>query len=188
MSQIRFIEASGEALQILGEVRAKYFPELSKAIIKVLFDTKKRMHGPKIVLGRILKANDLVRRLTDDLAESGCDYVMFLDQVAFENIALADKIRLIRHELRHCKVIIKDEDDPPKYKVIPHDIEDFIAEVEFNKDDVGWASRAAALAGEIYEQRKEMEAEEKGAETPAPPKEEEAPATPPVRRRIPIKR
>jgi hypothetical protein len=171
----RFIDASDEARKVLAEVRAGWFdPILEAATIKVLFDTKLRKRGGKIVLGRILKANDLIRRLTDDLAEDGVDYVLFLDQVAFENIPEKDKVRLVRHELRHCKVTGTVE--KPKYKVIPHDIEDFVVEIELNKDNVGWASNAAQLVSDIYDQfeeeRKEQEAkkEEKPADPASAPK------------------
>ena len=149
----RFINGSDEARETLSSVREQWFPMLDKAIIKVLFDTKKRTSGGKIVLGRILKANDLIRRLTDDLAEEGCDYILFLDQIAFENIPDEDKIRLVRHELRHCRVI--ETPKAIKYKIIPHDIEDFQIEIELNKDNIGWAKNAVQLVSDIYEQVEE---------------------------------
>lgn len=158
----RFIEATEEAVKMMEEVRAEYFPALENANIKVLFDTKKRQRGGRIVLGRILRANDLIRRLTDNVAEEGCDYIMFLDQVVFENINDVDRKRLIRHELRHCKVVGTEE--KPKYKVIPHDIEDFVIEIELNKDNVGWAKNAAEMASLIYDQIEEAKKEEEGEE------------------------
>jgi len=162
----RFVEASAEATERMNAVRAEYFSQLTIATIKVLFDTKLRKRGDKIVLGRMMKANDLIRRLTDDLAEEGCDYILFLDQIAYENIPPEDKTRLVRHELRHCKITGTPE--KPRFKVIPHDLEDFTIEVELNKDCIGWASNAAQLALGIYEQveddRKDKEA------VPAPKK------------------
>jgi hypothetical protein len=149
----RFIDGSEEANELTKEVREQYFPNLEKAFIKVLFDTKMRKKGNKLVLGRMLKCNDLIRKLTDTQVEDGCDYIMFLDQVVFENISREDKIRLIRHELRHCKAYdtVK-EGERPKYKLVPHDIEDFVIEIELNKDNVGWASNAVQLATDIYDQ------------------------------------
>jgi hypothetical protein len=143
----------------MESVRKQHFPYLDSATIKVLFDTKKRKKGGKIVLGRMLKANDLIRRLTDDLAEEGCDYIMFLDQVVFENIPDKDKVRLVRHELRHCLVVGTEE--KPKYKLVPHDIEDFEVEIKLNADNVGWASKAAQVAIDIYKQREEEKEGEK---------------------------
>jgi len=156
---IRFEEANEEANNIMNNIINEHFPELSDATIKILFDTKKRTYGDKIVLGRISGANDLVRRLTDDEAEDGCDYVMFLDKVAFEAIPETDKIRLIRHELRHCRVSVGSESI--KYSVIPHDIEDFAQEVKLNSDDVDWAKRVVTLASDIYAQMEEQEKEKR---------------------------
>lgn len=146
----RFIEGTQEAVDLMNQIREEHFPMLKDANIKILFDTKMRSKGGKMVLGRILKANDLIRRLTDNIAEEGCDYIMFLDEVVFENIERDDKIRLIRHELRHCRVLGTEE--KPKYKVTPHDIEDFVIEIELNKDKIDWAKRAAELASTIYDQ------------------------------------
>jgi len=146
----RFVEGTQEAIDLMNQVREEHFPMLTAANIKILFDTKIRSKGGRMVLGRILKANDLIRRLTDNMAEEGCDYIMFLDEVVFENIETDDKIRLIRHELRHCRVLGTEE--KPKYKVIPHDIEDFVIEIELNKDKIDWAKRAAELAENIYAQ------------------------------------
>lgn len=159
----RFIDASDEAVAVLNEVRERWFPILEGAEIKVLFDTKIRKHGGKIVLGRIMKSNDLIRRLTDNITDEGCDYILFLDEVAFENISPEDRIRLVRHELRHCKVVGTPE--KPKYKTIPHDIEDFVVEVRLNGDDVDWAKNAAEVTSLIYEQREE-EAKDKKEPTP----------------------
>jgi hypothetical protein len=157
---IRFIEASPEAYEVMNTIIDKHFPELREATIKILFDTKKKVNGGKIVLGQMSKANDLVRRLTDNLADEGCDYIMFLDQIAFENIPVDDKVRLVRHELRHCQV--HDTDVKRVFNLAPHDIEDFRVEVELNKDNVGWAENAVTLVSDIYDQMAEAEKEKKG--------------------------
>jgi len=159
----RYVEASEEAIEKTKQTIKQWFPALELATIKVLFDTKRRTKGNKMVLGKIMKATDLIRRLTDNLTEEGCDYIMFLDRVVFENISEEDKIRLVRHELRHCKVTGTQE--KPKFKLIPHDIEDFEIEIELNKDNVGWARNAAQVASDIYEQmsddKKDQPAKEK---------------------------
>lgn len=152
---IRFEDVSGEVIDLLSEVRAEYFPELRNVDIKVLFDLKKRVSGGKVVLGRCQKSNDLIKHLTSDEAEEGVPYIIYLDKCAWENIERVDRIRLMRHELRHIFVDIDSERNP--YKLIPHDIEDFAEEVELNQDDVRWASRVAGLAETIYDQRRDAE-------------------------------
>lgn len=146
----RYARGSEEANKLVKQAIKQWFPALEPAIVQILFDTKKRMKGNKLILGQIRRANDLIRRLTDDICEEGCDYIMFLDRVVFENISKQDKMRLVRHELRHCKV--EGTPEKPKYKVVPHDIEDFEIEIELNKDNVGWAREAAQMALEIYAQ------------------------------------
>lgn len=153
----RFEDASELVYKVLIEVRDEFFSELQNAKIKCLFDTKKRSKGGKIVLATIKKTNDLLKHLTVDEAKSeeGFDYIIFIDKIAWDNIAHEDRVRLLRHELRHSEVLIDDVKDP--YKIVPHDIEDFIEEVKLNKDDPGWARRVSTLAEDIYAQMKEQE-------------------------------
>ncbi len=148
----RFIHADQETLDLVSEVKAQYFPNLVEtgAKILVLLDTKMRRKGDRVVLGRMQKANDLVRRLTDHIDDEGCDFILYLDAIAINNIPREDKIRLIRHELRHCHVA--GTEIKPVFQVKPHDIEDFIVEIELNKDKVGWARDAAEMIEIIYAQ------------------------------------
>jgi hypothetical protein len=64
-----------------------------------------------------------------------------------------DRERILRHELRHTYFDIDTEDNP--YRLVDHDITDFYAEIELNKDDPRWGQRCAALTADIYEQMKE---------------------------------
>jgi len=152
---IRFEEVTQDVLDLLSEIKGEYFPSLRNVDIKVLFDLKKRQSGGKLILGRCQKSNDLIKYLTLEEAEEGIPYIIYLDKCVWDNIERIDKIRLLRHELRHIFIDIDSEKNP--YKILPHDIEDFAEEVELNKDDVRWASRVANLASEIYEQRRDAE-------------------------------
>jgi hypothetical protein len=154
---IRYEDVTTDVMDLLSEVRAEFFPELRNVKIKVLFDLKKRSHGGKLVLGRCQKSNDLIKHLTIDEANDaeGMVFIIYLDKVAWENIERADRIRLMRHELRHIFLDIDSERNP--YKLIPHDIEDFAEEIELNQDDVRWASRVAGLAETIYEQQRDQD-------------------------------
>jgi hypothetical protein len=151
---IRFIAGSAQAYELMEGLIQQHFPDLKKAKILVLFDRKKRVHGNKLVLARMMRSNDLIRRLTDQIEPEGYDYVMFLDKVIFDTASEIDKTRLIRHELRHAFVEYRAKNP---YKLIPHDIEDFEAEIALNKDDVGWAKRAASLAMQIYDEDEEQD-------------------------------
>jgi len=154
---MRFEPATDEAKSLLKEVQAEYFPALLNANILLLFDAKKRVSGGKVVLGRIQKTNDLLRHLTIEEArdDDGFDYIIYIDKVCFDNTLKEDRIRLIRHELRHILYDANDERKP--YKIQPHDIEDFIDEIKLNVDDPGWAQRVAELTATIYEQMRDQE-------------------------------
>lgn len=154
---MRFEEVTNDVYEVLEKVREKYFPELLNAKIKLLFDTKKRTKGSRVVLANIRKTNDLLKLLTAKEAKDneGFTYIVTVDKIVWQNIDSKDKIRLLRHELRHTSVSIDDEKDP--YKIVEHDIQDFIDEVTLNNDDPGWAKRVAGLAEDIYDQMKEQE-------------------------------
>jgi hypothetical protein len=152
--EIRYMDAGLSETAVLEKVRKQYFPELAEAKMKIIFDLKKKMSDGKIVLARIQKANDLIRHLTEDEVEDGVDYIVFLDKVCWDSIPEIDKERLMRHELRHS---FFDAESENPFKLQPHDIEDFVAEVELNKDDIGWRRRVADLTIAIYEQKKDQD-------------------------------
>jgi hypothetical protein len=139
----------------VNRVRERDFPELVNGNIKILFDLKKRMSGGKLILGRMQKTNELTRHLTigEAQSEEGYDYIMYLDKLAWDNMVDGDKVRLIRHELRHCFYDINATGNP--YKVIGHSIEDFYEEIELNADEPRWAQRVVELTMHMYEQERE---------------------------------
>lgn len=148
-------EDAPEAEPLLRKVRNDHFPELVNADILILFDLKKRGSKGMVVLARIMKANDLIRHLTtnEKSVAEGYDYIITIDKVFWDNTAEADRERVIRHELRHTFFDIDAEENP--YKLIDHDITDFYAEVEMNRDDPRWRERCASLTKDIYDQMKE---------------------------------
>ncbi len=159
----RYEDVTESVNDLLSTVRKNHFPELKNAKIKMLFDTKKRVSGGQIILAKILKPNDLIRFLTKEEVETfgeGYDYIIFLDKVCWDNIPPEDRIRIVRHELRHTYYDIESENDP--YKIIAHTINDFYEEVELNQDDPRWNMRVAQLTSDIYEQRKEEARESRG--------------------------
>ena len=152
---LRYDEVNDHALALLKEVRSQDFPELVNAKIKVLFDLKKRKSGGMVVLARIIKTNDLMRHLTKDGVDviEGYDYIITLD----------DRVKILRHELRHTFFDIESDDNP--YKLLNHSISDFYEEVELNKNDPRWRERVATLTEDIYEQEKEARIEKKRKKT-----------------------
>jgi hypothetical protein len=156
---LRYEDVTDEVQEMVRDVRARHFPELRNAKIKVLFDVKKRRSGGRITLGRIMKTNDLLRHLTIDRVDpvEGFDYIITLDRTCWEAIERIDQERIIRHELRHAYFDIDSEENP--YKLVDHSILDFYEEVEANKDDPRWGERVSTLTEAIYEQKKEEQTE-----------------------------
>ena len=152
---VRFEEVTEQVNTLAKEIQEKYFRDLANVKITYLFDTKKRSSGDRLVLGKCQKTNDMVKHFTIDEAqdEEGYQYVITLDKIAYDNISDVDRVRLIRHELRHILVI--ETEKKTHYRVNPHDIEDFVDEVELNKDDPGWANRVGQMIQLIYDQMEE---------------------------------
>ncbi len=159
---LRYEEVTDEVIGILDRVQTAHFPELKNAKIITLFDLKKRTSGGRVVLGRIMKTNDLLRHLTKDdaIAIDGVDYIITLDKQGWLAIHDEDRVRVLRHELRHTYYDIESEDNP--YKLLDHSITDFYEEVDLNKDDPRGRERVATLLSDIYEQQKEERKQENG--------------------------
>jgi hypothetical protein len=158
---LRYEEVTEEARKLLDEVQATHFPELKNAKIIMLFDLKKRTSGGRVVLGRIMKTNDLLRHLTKNeaVAIEGYDYIVSLDKQGWDAIGHDDRVRVLRHELRHTHYDIESEANP--YRLIDHSITDFYEEVELNKDDPRWRERVVTVVADIYEQQKEERRQER---------------------------
>lgn len=147
----RYEDVPQDVLYLAAYVQKEWFPYLINAKVKVLFDTKKRASKGRFVLGRIQKTSTVLRHLTREEARSadGFDYILYLDKAVFESVEKADRIRIIRHEFRHCFYDLDSKNDP--YKLVGHDIEDFYEEMELNKDDLRWRERIATVAASIYD-------------------------------------
>lgn len=145
----RFINASDDLVELLARVRQEHFPELANAKIICLFDKEKRASMGRITFARIQKTNDLIRHLTQDIVDDvdGSDYILLIDQVLWSIMDEDDKVRVLRHELRHTTY---DADAKNPYGLRDHTIQDFYEEVELNQDDPRWALRLALLLENEY--------------------------------------
>jgi hypothetical protein len=147
-------------MEMYRKVKSQFFPELKNAKIRLLFDLKKRKSGGRVVVGRIVKSNDLVRHLTKNVnAEEGYDFIVTLDRKCWDHITDEDRVKILRHELRHISFDIESDDNT--YKLVNHSILDFYEEVEINQGDPRWRERVVTLTEDIYEQEKEVRLEKK---------------------------
>lgn len=147
----RYLSAPQDVLDKIDEIREEHFPELASCHIMVLMDTKKRKSKGRYVFASIKKMSDCERFLSaDNFVTEGYDYLMVIDSNMWENISDEDKIKVVRHELRHC---FYDAEAKNPFKIQDHDIQDFRSEIQLNKDDPDWDMRVADIMDSIYEEK-----------------------------------
>jgi len=145
----RYEDVTPDVVELVNVVLEEHFDELIGAKIKPIFDTKKRTHGGRVVLGRMQKCNELVKFLTNDQAISpeGFDFFLYLDKNIYQAMHEEQRKELVFHELCHCGVDF-DRSDP--YYVVPHDVETFYKEIEFHADDPRWYEKLSVIAEAVY--------------------------------------
>jgi hypothetical protein len=150
---MRYEDADDGLVEVFLKVAEERFPNTCANLnIKLMFDTKKRVSKGKICLASVEVANEKIKYFTKHEVEvGGYDYILIVDRKAWELANEKDRIRLLSHELRHVFV-----DENGKRKLLPHDIEDFVAEVKLNEDDPDWGFKLATLVTDVYEQEKEL--------------------------------
>ena len=127
----RYEESDDSLVEVFLEVLEKTFPKYGNLKFKLIYDLKKRINKGQLVLASIELPSAKVKFFSqDEIAVDGYDYIMTVDKKAWELADVATKQRVIRHELRHVFI---DEKGTPK--LIGHEIEDFYADIELNKDD-----------------------------------------------------
>lgn len=155
----RYEEADESLVEVFLNVLEKVFPYYQNLKFKLIFDTKKRTKGGRLILASMELASEKVKFFSkDDVAVEGYDYILIADKKAWELSANGkNRERIIRHELKHVFV-----DDKGKSKLVGHEIEDFYSEIEINKDDPEWAKQLATLVNDVYEQERELAKEAQG--------------------------
>lgn len=152
----RFEDVEGQYYNMLENIISEHFPELASAHIKLLYDTKFSKGGGKFRIAYIKTSNELIRFFSsDNEAVRGVDYIIFIQKQTFQNITDEDRIRILRHELRHTHVNFDSESNP--YRVRPHEIEDFYDEVRINESEgeLNWRERVGAIGLSLMEREKE---------------------------------
>lgn len=149
---LRYEDADQELIDTFKSVMEERFPVYATLDFKLVFDTKPRMKDGKMVFASIeLPSAKLKYFSTDDVAEEGYDYIMFVFLRTWQLASPEDKRRIISHELRHVFI-----DGNGNAKLIGHEIADFYAEIELNKDDPEWLRKLTALTQDVVDQEKEL--------------------------------
>ena len=150
---MRYDDVPDSIYQLYEDLKGKYFPHLANAKVLFLVNKRKMISRGNIVLGKIVKPNDLVRYLSrNEAPDDGYDYIIYFDSKLIQHCDELDIERVLRHELRHT---FFDSDSKSPYKLVDHDFSDFYDEVELNKDDPSWAKRVSQTVSLIYHQEKD---------------------------------
>jgi hypothetical protein len=148
----RYEEADDSLVEVFLGVLEKTFPKYGNLKFKLIYDLKKRINKGQLVLASIELPSAKVKFFSqDEIAVDGYDYILTVDRKAWEIADAATKQRVIRHELRHVFI---DEKGTPK--LIGHEIEDFYAEIDLNKDDPEWRRTLVMITNDVYEQERLM--------------------------------
>jgi hypothetical protein len=148
----RYEEADDSLVEVFLEVLEKTFPKYGNLKFKLIYDLKKRINKGQLVLASIELPSAKVKFFSqDEIAVDGYDYILTVDRKAWEIADVKTKQRVIRHELRHVFI---DEKGTPK--LVGHEIEDFYAEIDLNKDDPEWRRTLVMITNDVYEQERLM--------------------------------
>jgi hypothetical protein len=154
----RFIDVDDSVVEVFLDVMENRFPSLAQLSIKLVFDTKRRIKEGKICLATTELASEKIKYFSkDNIATEGYDYVITIDQKTWQVASAEDKKRLMSHELRHVFI-----DEKGKFKIMPHDVSDFRAEMKLNEDDPDWSFKLGALVDAMYDQERDMAKQKKG--------------------------
>jgi len=153
----RYEDSDESLVEVFLAVMEEHFPQLQFLKFKLIFDLKQRISKGRLVLASIETAGPKIRYLSKDkIAVDGYDLLLIVDQKAWEIANAEQRVKLIRHELRHVQI-----DEKGVVKLVGHEIEDFHIEVKLNQDDPEWRMHLATLTHDMYEQEKLMRKEKK---------------------------
>ena len=119
-------KAGDELVPYVEKSIEKWFPSYDMELIKPFFYYKKKSKNGRTVFAYVRKASDFEKLLLNNIAT---EYLLFVDGNIWPELAEDDKVRLIRHELRHI-YIDYDKEGEPKYGIADHNLIDFREDYE----------------------------------------------------------
>lgn len=149
----RYIECGEEVKIVFNRVVTEGFPVHCSTKFMLVFDTKKRIRKGRITLASIESTNDKTKFFTmSDENPDGADYIIIIDQIAWEYAKEVGRVRLLSHELCHAFI-----DEKGRFKIVDHDITDFVSEIKRNQDDPDWSKNLVDLVASIYDQKEDID-------------------------------
>jgi len=148
MSQFR--KADSSVYSTFLDMIEKVFPELSGYSFGLLFREKIKKSRGGLILAEACQPGKLLSYFAKNDNGNPFDFLIIVDEMAWSCAADDDKIRIMRHELRHINI---SEKGVPR--LIGHDFQDFYIEVELNKDNPSWCQHVAEVTLAGYAQVKD---------------------------------
>lgn len=146
-----FYDVDPEVLAMFDEIRREHFPGMVNAKFKLIFSEKKSTSQGMVVVAKTKKATGMEKFLSRREADTdeGFDYIITIDNNIWDELEDADRVRILRHELRHCWYDSDSNTSP--YKVIGHEVNDFYDEITLNADDPRWMERIHEIVSSVYD-------------------------------------
>jgi hypothetical protein len=130
------------------------FPELSGLSFGLLYREKIKKSRGGLILAEVCKPNKLMSYFAKNDSGNPFDFLIIVDEMAWCCAKDADRVRIMRHELRHVHISEKG-----KTTLRGHDFQDFYAEVDLNADDPSWGQKLVEVTLAGYNQVKDGQAD-----------------------------
>lgn len=153
MVKQEYKNTDSEVAELIQEVFDEWFPDYSTLMIRSLFYYKKRTSRGRITFAGIRKATELEQHLMNNFEVK---YILIIDGNIWEELTKEEKIRLLRHEMRHIYTY-SDKKGEMKYAVADHNLIDFREDYALEHGEVYQDPYAlmSAKAHELYERLEE---------------------------------
>ena len=145
-----FKKADSSVFETFIELVEKTFPELSGYSFGLLFREKIKKSRGHITLAEICLPGKLLSYYARNENGQPYDFIIVADEMAWAVARESDRVRIMRHELRHVHI-----DEKGKPRLVGHDFEDFHEEVKLNADQPDWCSRLVGITQAGYDQVKD---------------------------------
>jgi hypothetical protein len=144
-----FRKADSSVYEHFLELMEKIFPELSGLSFGLLFREQIKKSRGNVTLAEVCKPSKLMSYYAVNDRGNPFDFIMIFDEMAWACASDKDRVRIMRHELRHVRV-----NDKGAACLVTHDFQDFYVEVELNSDDPAWCQKLCEVTLAGYDQIK----------------------------------
>jgi hypothetical protein len=148
MSQFR--KADSSVYTTFLDMIEKVFPNLSSYSFGLLYREKMKKSKGGLILAEICQPTKLLSYFAKNDSGNPFDFLIIVDEMAWCCANAADRIRLMRHELRHIDI-----SDKGVARLIGHDFQDFYAECDLNADSPTWGQKLVEIVLAGYGQVKD---------------------------------